>query len=241
MVGSEASEGSASASVGRRAAGACYAVPMSAAPGPDFERVLSFWIGDPEEDVRAPGTRVRRWFQGGDAVDRDVRTRFGDLVVAAQRGDLDGWATSARPRLALVILLDQLSRNMFRGDPRAHAGDDKALALAVEAYERRWDDDLTLEERRWLVMPLLHAEDVPTLERAKAVFLGLAADAPAAQKGGFEAGASRAEKYRAVVARFGRFPHRNTLLGRVSTPEEEAFLETWDGPGGKRPPGAVRP
>lgn len=206
-----------------------------------FETILSFWIGDPDEDVREPGTRVRRWFQGGDALDRDIRERFGDLVAAAQAGDLDAWAQSARPRLALVILLDQLSRNAFRGDARAHAGDAKALALAVEAYDRGWDRELSLEERRWLVMPLLHAEDVATLDRARGIFAGLAAAAPDAHKGAFEAGVTRAENYRAVIARFGRFPHRNALLGRISTPEEEAFLETWEGPGGKKPPAARRP
>ena len=205
-----------------------------------FEDVLAFWIGDPAEDVRDPGARVRRWFMGGEAVDRDVRERFGDLVAAAQRGELDGWSVSARSRLALVILLDQLSRNVFRGDARAHAGDQKALALAVEAYDRRWDEELSLEERRWLVMPLLHAESVATLDRAKGIFAGLAAEAPAGQKDGFEGGVARAEKYRAVVARFGRFPHRNALLGRVSTPDEEAFLETWDGPGGEKPRPAAR-
>lgn len=206
-----------------------------------FETVLGFWIGDPEEDVREPGTRVRRWFQGGEALDRDIRERFGDLVLSAQRGDLDPWAATARSRLALVILLDQLSRNAFRGDARAHAGDAKALTLAVEAYDRGWDRELSLEERRWLVMPLLHAEDVATLDRARTIFADLAAEAPAAHKGAFEAGVARAEKYRAVIARFGRFPHRNTLLGRISTPDEEAFLETWDGPGGKKPTAAGRP
>ena len=206
----------------------------------DVDRVLGYWLGDPEEDVREPGARSRRWFQGGEAVDRDVRERFGDLVAAAQRGELEAWAEVPRSRLALVILLDQLSRNAYRGDPRAHAGDEKALALALDAYDRRWDRALTLEERRWLVMPLLHAEDLATLARAKEIFVALAADAPAAQRGFFDAGVARAQKYHAVIARFGRFPHRNALLGRASTVEEDAFLLTWDGPGGKMPPSAER-
>lgn len=205
------------------------------------DEVLRYWLGDAEEATRDPDARMRRWFGGGEAIDREIRARFGDLVRRAQAGELAAWEATPRTRLALVIVLDQLSRNVWRGDPRTHAGDALALRLALDAYDRGWDRQLTLEERRWLVMPLLHAEDLAALDRSIPIFEAMASEAGPTERGGFDAATEHARKYRDVIARFGRFPHRNALLGRTSTPAEETFLETWDGPGGKKRPGAARP
>jgi uncharacterized protein (DUF924 family) len=137
-------------------------------------------------------------------------------VEAARRGALDHWAASPRGRLALIILLDQFPRQCFRGTPEAYASDAKAQALAAEGVAARVDEQLTFAERQFFYMPLMHAEDRDLQALSLERFDALHEDAEAVL--GFATG------HRRVVYRFGRFPHRNRVLGRPSSPEEEAFL-----------------
>jgi uncharacterized protein (DUF924 family) len=169
-----------------------------------------------------------RWFRGGPELDREVNERFKDAIEAAARGELDGWAKEATGALAIVILLDQLTRNLYRDDPRMYAADARAQRLAVDTFARGVDADLPYEQALFLAMPLLHAEDLALQQRGGEIAGSLSRRAPPhfAQVAAMHR--EQCAKYTGVIARFGRFPHRNQLLGRASTPEEEAFLMGWN-------------
>jgi uncharacterized protein (DUF924 family) len=180
--------------------------------------VLSFWMGD--------GTTPREeWFQKSDALDEDIRSRFGPAIARAASGDLDAWKASPRGRLALVILLDQFSRNAMRDTPLAFAQDARALAVALEALDAGEDAALLPLERVFLYMPLQHAEDRAAQARGVALFEKLAAEAPPSLSEYMRGSLGYARAHHAIVDRFGRFPHRNLVLGRATTPEEGEFLE----------------
>jgi uncharacterized protein (DUF924 family) len=185
---------------------------------PTPEAVLDFWFG-PTDAPR------KEWFVRSDAFDADITQRFGPLTQAALRGDCAAWDdTTATGRLATILVLDQFTRNIFRGTPRAFAGDAQALALARQLIDS--GQHLALPPlRRWFAyMPLEHAEHLPTQDDCVQRFIALAADAGPHSEA--LAGAlDYAERHRAVIRRFGRFPHRNEILGRESTPEEVEFLK----------------
>ncbi len=178
--------------------------------------VLDFWFG--REDEPGYGEFRSRWFQKDEAFDREVTTRFADLYEEAAAGQLDGWRDEAESCLALVICLDQFPRNMFRGDARTHATDTKALEAAKYATERALNRELPAFQRMFLYMPFMHAEGVEDQRRSVELFEGLAAE-----PGGPDV-VEYAVGHREIVERFGRFPHRNALLGRETIPEEAEFL-----------------
>src|SRR5262249_55719142 len=151
--------------------------------------------------------------------------RFGRLVSDALEGKLLAWAESARGRLALILLLDQFTRHVFRGTPAMYLGDAEARWLTYEGIERNHDWRLTLEERLFFMMPLAHSERIEDQERSVAYAEHIAADAPPRVRDAWHANLAHPRRYREIIARFGRFPHRNEVLGRVSTAEEEAYLE----------------
>jgi uncharacterized protein (DUF924 family) len=188
--------------------------------------VLSFWFESPatNEDEM---TRIRRWFRGGAPMDQEMARRFGAVVEAALRHDLDGWAATARGRLALVLLLDQMPRSLYRNDPHGYAGDAQAQALSAEAFDRNMHRELDFPERMFLAMPMAHAEDVALQERVVRLANELATDALPAYPIMSAMMLEQTAKYLEIIRRFGRFPHRNTILGRTSTPEEIEFLKTW--------------
>lgn len=182
--------------------------------------VLDFWLG-PESDRDAPRAELSaRWWKQDPAFDEEIRRTFGTAVAAAGRHELDAWTAAPRGRLALVILLDQLTRNVHRGSARMYENDAQALSLAIEALDAGGDEALRPAERYFLYMPLMHAEDLAVQERCVRCFERLARQAPR-----FEDSVSYARRHRDIVARFGRFPHRNRLLGRATTSEEAEFLE----------------
>ena len=188
--------------------------------------ILDFWLGTPE-----PPASGERWFRQEAAFDDEIRARFGADLERAAAGGLDAWAEGApEERLACVILLDQFSRNVFRGTSRAFALDGRALAACLDAHARGDDRQLAYVERYFLCMPMMHAEDRSVQRLAVDAFRRLereARTAPAdARTVGLLASArDYAERHAAIVERFGRFPHRNEVLGRESTPDEAAFLE----------------
>jgi uncharacterized protein (DUF924 family) len=174
----------------------------------EYRPVIDFWFRE---------LTPRQWFMdAGPELDERVRTRFASLVDAARRGTLDHWAATPRGRLALIILLDQFPRHVFRNRPDAYASDVRAQALTREGIELAMDEELTLAERQFFYLPLMHAEDRESQALSVERFTALRDAAQAVL--GFALG------HRDVVARFGRFPHRNKALGRASSPEEEAFL-----------------
>ena len=186
--------------------------------------VLDFWLGDgmalgwPTQDMN------ERWFLGGAGLDQEIRARFGDEVILAVNGGLQDWEVQPVSRLAKVILLDQFTRNVFRGTGQAFAGDPRAQRLVLQTLESGEDRQLPWIGRVFLYMPLMHAEDAVLQAKCVACFSRLVDDAPEDLKPRFQGNLDFAHQHQDIVARFGRFPHRNKALERSSTPEEESFL-----------------
>jgi uncharacterized protein (DUF924 family) len=198
----------------------------------DARAVLDFWFG---RDVLSAGKlaeRMKFWF-GGEAPaeaerqrDAEISRRFGDLFQRAERGELASWADSPRRRLALVLLLDQFSRNIHRGSARAFATDEQALALALSGMQVGADAALNAVERIFFYMPLQHSESREVQEESVAAYRRLLAESPQELRPVFADVLKYAELHRDIVERFGRFPHRNRVLGRETTPQELAYLRT---------------
>lgn len=183
-------------------------------PG-DATEVLAFWFGEPPS-----ATPRAEWFRKDPAFDDTVRQRFGARLQAALAGGLLHWDTTPAGALARIVVLDQFTRNAFRDTPQAFAGDTLALA-AAEALVARGADRALAPLARWFAyLPFEHAESLAQQRRSVALFDALAAEHP-----GMADARDWAVKHLVIVERFGRFPHRNAILGRISTPEELAFLQ----------------
>ena len=176
-----------------------------AAAAPD--QVVDFWFAQGQED---------KWFEKDPAFDAEVRRRLAALHEAAAAGGLAQWQVSARGALALCLLLDQVPRNLFRDDPRAYASDEAARAVVRRAIEQGLDQALTKVQRHFFYLPFEHSESLADQDLSVALI---------ARIGGPPDWLEYARQHREIVARFGRFPHRNAVLGRPSTPEEIAFLK----------------
>ena len=179
--------------------------------------ILDEWFGQPGDDGKPTAATRERWFKKDPAFDAHLRANYSDDVRRALAGDYDDWTETARGALALVILLDQMTRNIFRDSAEMYCGDDRTVACTLEAIESGLDTVLSLPERQFFYMPLMHAEDVALQDRCLEVFQRLVDEGGADVMG-------YARSHRDIVARFGRFPHRNALLSRASTAEELAFL-----------------
>jgi uncharacterized protein (DUF924 family) len=191
-----------------------------------IDAILDYWFGELDGDGLSPPDRRVIWFRGGEAVDRHCRTQFSRWVEAALAGDLAHWADSDRGLMALVLLLDQFTRNIYRGTPRAFAGDPGALALASTAVAAERHLRLPTIHQVFLCLPYEHSEDLPTQRAGVALLDALFARTGLAQVAGFR---DYAVAHRDVIARFGRFPHRNALLGRSSSPREIEYLAKHQG------------
>jgi uncharacterized protein (DUF924 family) len=179
--------------------------------------VLEFWFGAPGSDEH--GLMRKCWFEKDPAFDEEIRRRFLTLLDEAAAGRLDGWADRPESLLALIVLLDQFPRNLFRNTPRAFATDARALALAQQAVAQGFDAQLMPVARAFIYLPFEHCEELDTQDRAVTLFAALAKHSEK-----FASYLDYAERHRDVIRRFGRFPHRNAILGRTSTPEEIEFL-----------------
>lgn len=179
--------------------------------------ILAFWFGQPGE--AGYGQPRVEWFRKDADFDAAIRGRFLASVEAALAGQLADWANDRDGLLALLILLDQFPRNLFRGEAKAFAGDAQALALAKAAVDKGWDKDLSVGEKLFVYMPFEHSEALADQERSLALFAALAAEHP-----GNDGFLDYARRHHEIIARFGRFPHRNAALGRPSTAEETSFI-----------------
>ena len=177
--------------------------------------VLEFWF-DP--------AHAANWFAKDPAFDEEIRRRFAAAVEDAAHGRLDAWADTPAGRLALLILLDQFPRNLHRGEARAWAADVKAQRVALSGLDEGFDQALPPLRRVFAYLPLEHAEDMGLQQRSVALFEALHAQAPAAERARFAEFVDYARRHREVIARFGRFPHRNAVLGRDSTAAEREYL-----------------
>jgi uncharacterized protein (DUF924 family) len=184
--------------------------PMSA----QASIILNFWFGEPE--APSYGQYKDFWFQSTPEFDERIRTQFEPIYKKAVKGELGALSQTPDGSLALVILLDQFPRNMYRGTPQAFASDQKALAIATEALEKKFDRDLFPLQKIFLYLPFEHSEDVKNQEKSVALFKAL----------GDKTILRYAIEHYDTIVQFGRFPHRNAILGRESTPEEIHFLKT---------------
>lgn len=191
---------------------------MSSAPGVrPWQDVLDFWF----LPAGTPGhlTARQAWFRKDPAFDDEIRTRFEPLIRHAIAGELLNWEVDPRGALARIILLDQFTRNIWRDTPQAFSGDAAALAAAQRALDAGHDQAVRPVERAFFYLPFEHAEDLAWQDRSVALFIALASeDAESASVLDY------AQRHHEVIARFGRFPHRNRILGRPDTPEETEYL-----------------
>jgi uncharacterized protein (DUF924 family) len=180
--------------------------------------VLDFWF--PADQARAN----QLWWGKQAQLDAEIRERFGATLAAARAGHLDSWAETARGRLALIITLDQLSRNIHRNLPDAFAGDAQARALTHAGVALGHDRELRPMERLFFYLPLEHSESLADQQRCVELMRTLAEQVDPTHGERFASFVDYAVRHHDIVARFGRFPHRNAVLGRPSTPEELEFL-----------------
>ncbi len=190
-----------------------------------WQPLLDWWFGSAVTAAEVAVARGGLWFGKQDSQDNQARERFSEQVELALRGDLADWMVEPEGWLALVLLLDQLPRMISRDTPHAFAGDRRAQQLVRAGLAQGWDAALTPIQRVFIYLVLEHAEDLPSQVEAVARFAALRADALAAEDQLFADYLAYAERHRRVIARFGRFPHRNSILGRVSTAEEVSFLQ----------------
>jgi uncharacterized protein (DUF924 family) len=206
----------------------------------DALRVREFWFGksltgplpgqgEMASRAVALSRRASLWFEANPQLqgqqDELIRSTFQGLVERAGRGELAGWADSPRRRLSLIILLDQFPRHIYRGTVQAFAHDPEALALTLSGMQLAADGALNIIERLFFYMPLQHAESTEVQDESVSAYRRLVAESPAELKSTFESALQSAEEHRALIRHFGRFPHRNQILGRDNTAEEEAYFE----------------
>jgi uncharacterized protein (DUF924 family) len=180
----------------------------------DIDEVLDYWFGGD------PKAQQKKWFNGGPAVDAEISSKFAALVEQARAGQLDAWGSSPRGALAWLILVDQFSRNLYRDQAEAFSCDPKALAWA-RAHLAQFEA-LPAVERMFTLLPFEHAEDLEAQKQGVALMVQVALDAGAPDD--LKIAVDYGRKHLDVIARFGRFPHRNAVLGRASTPDEQTYL-----------------
>lgn len=191
----------------------------------EIELVLEFWFGTSGADGAIDPTRRKMWFKSGAQHDDEIRGRFGGLHERASRGALDEWTATVRGRLALIVVLDQFSRHIYRGTARAFAQDPAAQKLTLAGIDNGIDRELAPVQRSFFYLPLEHVEDPALQALSVECYERLAAAVTDKWRKDYASFLDYARRHRDVIERFGRFPHRNAALGRPSTPEEIAFLQ----------------
>lgn len=189
--------------------------------------ITEFWFGAHVEsatDAAIAGAQARLWWAKDEAQDALITQRFAQYTELAAAGQLDDWKSTPDGRLALILLCDQFPRNMYRNTPKAFAFDDLALQIASEGLARQEDRHLRLIQRVFYYLPFEHSESLQDQDRAVLLFDALVQEAPPDQQAVFQGFLNFARRHREVIARFGRFPHRNAILGRVSSEAERQFL-----------------
>lgn len=186
--------------------------------------LLQWWFGTADNPNEVAAQQGGLWFGKRDSQDREARERFADLVDQALAGGLTEWTQRPEGWLALVLLLDQLPRMIYRDTPAALSGDPRAQTLVAQGIAADFDRQLPAIQRVFIYLVFEHCEHLAVQNEAVSRFADLLAEQPQAQRGVFADNLDYAERHQKIIARFGRFPHRNAILGRESTPEEVAFL-----------------
>lgn len=188
------------------------------------DSIREFWFGSHPDDTTAADRQAKLWWSKDPALDAGITTRFAELTDRAASGTLDAWRLQPVGRLSLILLCDQFPRNMYRNTPKAFAFDALAREICQEGLARHDDRQLGRLERVFFYLPLEHSESLEDQDQSVQLFSDLLREAPAADKRIFEGFFNFAVRHREVIRRFQRFPHRNTQLGRASSPEEISFL-----------------
>ncbi len=199
------------------------------------EKVIEFWFADSTTDPLKARERFAFWFQPSPQTDAAIRERFSDLVCQAQAEALGSWETEPRCCLALIITLDQFPRNLHRGKPQAFAADPLALEVVRRGLSQSYLSALSPIEQAFFLMPLQHAEHLSVQEESVRWFESLVSQVPAEWREALGAYLGSARKHYSIIERFGRFPHRNPILGRESTAAEQEFLASGSGSFGQLP------
>ena len=202
-------------------------LPIAHALDPRLSQVLEYWLGAEMPTNESALSRKSLWFTKSETTDEEIRHLFGAVLQEALAGKLDGEAMeSPLGLLSVLIVLDQFTRNAYRGTPKSFAGDAKALQLTLKGIDRGWDvdDSIPTVARIFLYLPLEHAEDAGMQENSVVAFEQLALEASPELQEFFGMTLDYARKHQAVIEEFGRFPHRNSILGRASTPAEKEYL-----------------
>lgn len=189
-----------------------------------IDSILAFWFKEHALSAPQIDRRMDIWFGKDEKFDNEIEKNFSGDVQQASAGELDHWAEDSRGRLALILLIDQFRRNIYRGSPEAFEKDPAALKLCLEGAMQKADADLSAIERVFFYMPLQHAESLKVQQKAVDLFNKLAEAVSPTYRETFSTIAQFAELHRDIIEQFGRFPHRNALLGRENTPEEEEYL-----------------
>jgi uncharacterized protein (DUF924 family) len=187
-------------------------------------RIIDYWFGGVERDIHRLPQQSQRWFNGGAAVDAYVTEHFQAYVEPAAQGELESWKQTPLGFLALIIVLDQFPRHIYRHQPQAFAYDAIALSLCLEGIETGIDQSLPCIQRKFFYLPLQHAESLPIQEQSVAYYATLATEAPPEWQEHFKDALKYAEQHREIIKKFGRFLHRDAILGRETSPEELEFL-----------------
>lgn len=192
--------------------------------------ILDFWFGDLNQEVGYFDDRMPLWFGGAETLDREIETRFGKDLSEAVAGKLDHWRETPKGAIALIVLLDQFSLSIFREKPASYQNSELALPIARHVIAQGWEWVLTPAERLFLYLPFEHAENIPDQDYCVARFEALTAPAPARFREVAEGYLDYARRHQRVVRKYGRFPDRNEVFGRPSTPEEQRFLASDEAP-----------
>ena len=197
---------------------------LSLADQARVDAILAFWFREHAMTAPQIDRRMDIWFGEDEVFDLECKKEFASDIEMASAGDLNHWAADPRGRLALILLLDQFRRNIYRGTAKAYEKDKAALKLCVEGAMQKKDRGLTPIQRVFFYMPLQHAESAKVQERSVMLFNKLARAVSPTYRETFATIAQFAELHRDIIAQFGRFPHRNKVLGRKNTPEEDEYL-----------------
>jgi uncharacterized protein (DUF924 family) len=192
---------------------------------PPWQEVLDYWFEDGLSQDWPASSVTRKWFRASAGDDAEIDHRFGAYVEAGLQQELVDWERQPLSRLALILVLDQFPRHIYRGQRRAFAGDHRAATLAVEGVSRQMHSKLPLCAQVFFLMPLMHAEDEDLQDLCLTSMTALLERSPDFCRQSIQDSVNAARQHRELIRRFGRFPHRNTALERESTPEERAYLE----------------
>lgn len=192
----------------------------------DVNSILHYWFGGAKNDAEIISEKSSLWWKKDPVVDADTRRRFEMMLDAEIKNEFASWSHSPRGQLARVLLCDQFPRNMYRDTPRAFDYDERARKLSREALDTGLDKKLRPVERVFLYVPFEHSEAVEDQALSLRMFTALVEDVPETDRPAFQKYVEFAQKHKEIIDRFGRFPHRNAILGRASTPEELEFLNS---------------